>query len=70
MTAVAMSLQEAIEKIGSRYKIAKILNDHGFKITLQSVYDWEHVVPELRAYQLREICPDKFSCKNNHAIQG
>jgi len=45
-----MKTQEAIERYGSKSAIARKLD-----ITPEAVMQWGEKVPELRAYQLREI---------------
>ena len=47
---------DAIKFFGSKSKLAQALG-----IRPQSINDWGEIMPELRAYKLREMHPQAFS---------
>lgn len=50
-----MKVSDALAYYGSKYKIAKALNESGYVISHQAIYAWKDEVPELQARRLEEI---------------
>jgi DNA-binding transcriptional regulator YdaS (Cro superfamily) len=54
-TTQRIKTDDAAKAFGSKRALAKALG-----ITEVAVYQWKEYVPELRAFQLRELRPDLF----------
>ena len=53
----AMKTKDAIKAFGSPKELAAALG-----ITREAIYQWGDTVPELRAYQIRELMAARQSC--------
>ena len=56
--ALTIKTADAVKFFGSKSKLAQALG-----IRPQSINDWGEIMPELRAYKLREMFPREFTVR-------